>query len=86
MVYFWIGQEYSAGEFSLNKQYISTGGVTAPKHEPKYPNTSDIRFLSLTTCSIPEDMDRIKLQDKSTNKKDKDLKLEMIKNDNLIDI
>ena len=27
-------------------------------------------FWSSTTCAIPEDMDRIKLQDKSTKKKD----------------
>ena len=35
--------------------------------ETKPPNTSNICFLSLTTCAISEDMDCIKLQDKSTN-------------------
>ena len=37
-------------------------------------------------CVIPEDMYRIKLQDKSTNNKDKNITLKIIQKDDLIDI
>ena len=43
-------------------------------------------FLYSTTCSITEDMDHIKLQDKSTNNKDKNITFKIIQKDNLIDI
>ena len=85
-VYCWIGKDYPAGTFSLYKQYIITGMVTDPQHETKYPNSYDICFLSSTTCSIPEDVDHIKLQDKSTNNKDKNLTLKIIQKDDLIEI
>ena len=54
--------------------------------ETKYPNTSNICVFSLTPCAIPEGMDHLKLQDKSTNNKDKNLTLKIIQEDYLIDI
>ena len=43
-------------------------------------------FLYSTLCIIPEDMNSVKLQDKSTNNKDKNLTLEIIQKDDLINI
>ena len=54
--------------------------------ETESPNTSNICILSSKTCAIPEDMDCIKLLDKSTNNKDKYLTLKITQKDDLINI
>ena len=53
--------------------------------ETESPNTSNI-FFSSKMCAIPEDMDCIKLLDKSTNNKDKYLTLKIIQKDDYINI
>ena len=50
------------------------------------PKTSNVHFLSLIMHAIPEETDCVKLQEKSTNNKEKNLTFKIIQKDNYIDI